>query len=347
MDKREWLERNQVFVYGVALLVGLTAGLLSEPFGHIVEAWISPLLAVLLYGMFTLIPFLKLREALADGRFMVALLLTNFVLVPVAVGGLLRLFPQPEAVAIGVCLVLLTPCIDYVIVFTALGKGDAKAMTAATPVLFVAQMALLPLYLRLFAGDAAAGLMQIGPFIEAFLLLIALPLAAAILTQLWAKRGEASANGADAPSTVGPAESTEPARSAPDSVGTRVLEAAAWLPVPFMALVLVAVTASQIGRIADDPLPVLNVLPIYMLFMIVMPLIARTVGRLLRLDVGRGRALIFSSFTRNSLVVLPLALVLPGEAAGTAAAVIVAQTMIELIGELVYVRVVPKRLWRG
>lgn len=54
--------------------------------------------------------------------------------------------------------------------------------------------------------------------------------------------------------------------------------------------------------------------------------VALVVGRLLRLNSGNGRVLIFSSFTRNSLLVLPLAL--PGEAAGIAAAVIVAQTML-------------------
>ncbi|WP_037291016.1 arsenic resistance protein [Saccharibacillus sacchari] len=338
MGKREWLERNQILVYAIALIVGLAVGLFNEQWGQGIEAWISPLLAVLLYGMFTLIPFLKLREALANGRFIAALLLTNFVVVPLTVWGLLALFPQPEAITIGVCLVLLTPCIDYVIVFTALGKGNEQAMTAATPVLFVVQMVLLPVYLRLFAGKKAAGLMEVGPFVEAFLLLIVLPLAAAILTQLWGKRGKQDVDAQKAGKEVW--------RGTRRSIGTRVQDAAAWIPVPFMALVLIAVTASQIGRIADDPLPVLRVLPIYALFMLLMPLLARVVGRLMRLDAGDGRALIFSSFTRNSLVVLPLALALPGEAAGIAAAVIVAQTLIELIGELIYVRAVPKLLWR-
>lgn len=341
MEKREKLERNQIAVYAAALIVGIAAGLLSEPFGKGIEAWISPLLAVLLYGMFTMIPFLELRRALANGRFIAALLLTNFVFVPSVVWGLLKLFPQPEAVTVGVCLVLLTPCIDYVIVFAAMGKGDGKSMAAATPVLFIAQMIMLPIYLRLFAGGQAAALMEVGPFVEAFLTLIALPLAAAVLTQLSAKTGAAHVG-------AGPAGASESAARETGSanIGTRVLEAAAWIPVPLMALVLIAVSASQIGRIASDPLPVLRVLPIYVLFLLLMPPLARLAGRLLRLDAGHGRALIFSSFTRNSLVVLPLALALPGEAADIAAAVIVAQTLTELVGELAYVRAVPKLLWR-
>jgi ACR3 family arsenite transporter len=45
----------------------------------------------------------------------------------------------------------------------------------------------------------------------------------------------------------------------------------------------------------------------------------------------------FSAGTRNSLVVLPLALVVPG-AIPILPAVIVTQTLVELVAELVYVR---------
>ncbi|SHE15423.1 Uncharacterised protein [Chlamydia abortus] len=55
-------------------------------------------------------------------------------------------------------------------------------------------------------------------------------------------------------------------------------------------------------------------------------------------------ALIFSAGTRNSLVVLPLALALPEPLNGVASAVIVTQTIVELIGELFYIRLVPNFL---
>jgi ACR3 family arsenite efflux pump ArsB len=72
-----------------------------------------------------------------------------------------------------------------------------------------------------------------------------------------------------------------------------------------------------------------------------MPFLSRLVTLLFRLDIGAGRALIFSSATRNSLVVLPLALALPEEWATIAAAAIVTQTIVELAGELIYIRLVP------
>jgi ACR3 family arsenite efflux pump ArsB len=69
----------------------------------------------------------------------------------------------------------------------------------------------------------------------------------------------------------------------------------------------------------------------------------RTVAHLFRLDVPAGRAVVFTGATRNSLVVLPLALALPDQFA-VAAVVVVTQTLVEVLGMVVYVRVVPRLL---
>jgi len=54
-------------------------------------------------------------------------------------------------------MVLLTPCIDYVITFTELAGGDAEQITAATPALMLTQLLLLPVYLWLFMGEQVGG----------------------------------------------------------------------------------------------------------------------------------------------------------------------------------------------
>ena len=71
------------------------------------------------------------------------------------------------------------------------------------------------------------------------------------------------------------------------------------------------------------------------------PFIGWLVGRLFRLDAPAGRAIAFSAGTRNSLVVLPLALAVPG-AIPVQPAIIVTQTLVELFSELIYVRLIPK-----
>ncbi|WP_298266537.1 hypothetical protein [Geobacter sp.] len=315
---REQLEEKQILVYAVALAIGTAFGSWRPAFGASLEFLISPVLAILLYSMFSQIPFLYLREAFANHRFTAALLTVNFIVVPLLVWLLSRLLPEHPPLLLGVYLVLLTPCIDYVIVFTHLGRGNAQLVLASTPLLLLVQMLLLPIYLWLFLGDRAAWVMSTGPFLEAFLVLIVLPLGLALATEFWAKRRRS---------------------------GAVWLEATAWLPVPFMALTLLFVVASQIGRIEQYLSVVIRAIPIYVAFMLIMPLLARLTACAFRLDTQAGRALIFSAGTRNSLVVLPLALALP-DAWSVVPAVIVTQTLVELVGELFYIRLVPSVVFR-
>jgi len=315
---REQLEENQIRLYVVALTIGAGLGLWRPTLGASLEFMVSPVLAVLLYGMFVQIPFLKLREAFANRRFTAALLMVNFIVVPVLVWLLSRFLPEHPPLLLGVYLVLLTPCIDYVIVFTHLGRGNARLVLASTPLLLLAQILLLPVYLWLFMGEQAAQVMSAGPFLEAFLVLIVLPLGFALMSEFWAKR---------------------------QRIGAVWLERTAWLPVPFMALTLFLVVVSQIAGI-EEYLPLVSqAVPIYVAFMVIMPFLARLTARLFRLNTRAGRALIFSAGTRNSLVVLPLALALP-DAWILASAVIVTQTLVELVGELVYIRLVPSVIFR-
>lgn len=315
---REQLEENQVWLYAVALAVGAGLGLWQPSFTASLEPLISPVLAVLLYGMFVQIPFLHLREAFANRRFTAALLTVNFVVVPILAWLLARLLPQHPPLLLGVYLVLLTPCIDYVIVFTHLGRGNARLILASTPLLLLAQMLLLPVYQWLFMGESAAQVMSVGPFLEAFLVLIILPLGLALATELWAKRRRS---------------------------GALWLEATAWFPVPLMASTLLLVVASQIGRIEEFFPLVSRAIPIYVGFMVIMPIIARLTACAFHLDTQAGRALIFSAGTRNSLVALPLALALP-DAWILASAAIVTQTLVELVGEMIYIRLVPSVIFR-
>lgn len=307
------LERKQIWVYAIALCTGAGVGLLLPEIGARLELLITPVLAVLLYGMFAQIPLLQLREAFANRRFTAALLLTNFFLVPLLAWALAQWLPDDPALLLGVYLVLLTPCVDYVVVFTHLGGGNARLILASTPLLLLVQIAVLPVYLRLFLGPSADEVMSAGPFLEAFLLLIVLPLTLAIGTKFWAKR---------------------------QRIGEIWLRGTAWLPVPFMALALFVVVASQIRLIEKDLPLVAWAIPVYVAFMVFAPLLAKFVAHQFGLAAEAGRALAFSAGTRNSLIVLPLALALP-EPWTVVPAIIVTQTLVELIGELLYIRVVP------
>ena len=278
------------------------------------EAWINPALAFMLFVTFLQVPIGELGQAFSKFRFLGVLLLTNFVAVPVLVGILVQFLPVDPMIRLGVLLVLLAPCIDYVVTFSHLGRADAKLLLAATPALLVVQMVLLPIYLSVFLGQEAADLVQIGPFLHAFVWLIALPLILAVLTQSWAARSR---------------------------MGTSVSARLGLMPVPATAIVLFIVAAAVVPQMGDAIDASVRVIPVYVAFAIAAPLLGWFVARLFRLDATAGRAVAFSAATRNSLVVLPLALAVPG-AVPILPAIIVTQTLVELFSELVYVRLAPR-----
>ena len=306
---REMLENRQIAIYfctvAVAALIALTV-----PGTAALESFVNPALALMLYVTFLQVPVAELKRAFAEFRFLAALLFANFLVIPLLVGALVQFLPADPLLRLGVLLVLLTPCIDYVVTFSHLGRADARLLLAATPVLLLAQMLLLPGYLSLFLGEEAARLVHAGPFIDAFVWLIAVPLVFAGLTQFLAAKNQ--------------------------RVST-VSTALGLLPVPATALVLFVVIAAVVPQLGSATHATLHVVPIYVAFAIIAPVLGWLVARMFRLESAAGRSIAFSASTRNSLVVLPLALAVPG-AVPVLPAVIVTQTLVELLAELVYVR---------
>jgi arsenite transporter len=310
---RDTLEGRQIEVYFAAIAVAVAVALLI-PGATALEAGINPALALMLFVTFLQVPLPELGRAFTRVRFLAALLAANFIVVPLLVAGLIQFLPASPMLRLGVLMVLLTPCIDYVVTFAHLGRSDAKVLLASTPALLIVQMALLPVYLTAFLGEDAARFVQVGPFLHAFVWLIVVPLALAAVVQVLSSRSR---------------------------IGARVAKGLCLLPVPATALVLFVVIAAVLPQLGPALGEALRVVPVYVAFAFVAPLLGWGVGRAFRLDAATGRALVFSAATRNSLVVLPLAFAVPG-AVPLLPAVIVTQTLVELVSELIYVRLVPR-----
>lgn len=309
---RDALETNQVPIYFASVALGVAAALLLTG-TEVLETFINPALAFMLFVTFLQVPVGEIGRAFSRFRFLGALLVSNFVFIPLLALALVQFLPPNPMVHLGVFLVLLAPCIDYVVTFAHLGKADARVILAATPVLLLVQMLLLPIYLMMFLGAEAASLVELGPFVHAFVWLIAAPLALAIIIQTWGNR---NATLAKASSMLG------------------------LCPVPATALVLFIVAAAVVPQLPPAMDAALSVIPVYVAFAVIAPLLGWLVARMFRLDAPEGRSVAFSAATRNSLVVLPLALAVPN-AVPLLPAVIVTQTLVELISELVYVRLAP------
>ena len=107
---RDTLEQNQIPIYFLAVIAAAIGGLISPSAAQGLNVLVTPTIAVLMYAMFLQIPFLDLREGLSNKRFMSALLIANFVLIPLLVWGITRGLLDHPAILVGALLVLLTPC---------------------------------------------------------------------------------------------------------------------------------------------------------------------------------------------------------------------------------------------
>lgn len=306
-----WMERHQVLLYLAALGLGATTGLALPAAAGALEPVINPVLIALLYATFLGVPLTRLRAALTGARFVAALLVVNFILAPLVVAVLSRQVADSPALLVGLLLVLLAPCVDYVMVFTRIAGGAWERILAASPVLMLAQTLLLPVWLVALAGPGVASV-SLRPFAMAFVLMIALPLGLSALTQL---------------------------ASARHRLAARVERGATALMVPLMMATLAVVVASQISAVASHPGTLVRVIPPYLLFAAIMPAVGNAVGRLTRQDARSRLALAFSGTTRNSLVVLPLALALPD---ALAPVVVITQTLVELLVMVVHARLLPR-----
>ena len=309
-----WMERHQILLYIAAIAIGVLLGGVFPGIAPALAVSINPVLGLLLLATFLGVPMIEVGKAFRDIRFLGVILIVNFVIVPAVAWGLSRFVAGDQALVLGVLLVLLTPCVDYVIVFTGLAGGARERLLAAAPLLMLLQIVLLPVFLFAFLGQGAVSSIEIGPFVEAFLFLIVIPLVLAALVQAVARKSRAGA-----------------------AVQHGMLAAI----VPLMMVTLAVVIGSQISAVGGNVGQLLLVVPLYVAFLVVMLGVGLLAGRIAKLDVPATRALVFSGATRNSLVVLPLALALPASLALVPLAV-VTQTLVELVGMIVFVRLVPK-----
>lgn len=310
---RDIFEQRQILIYFLAIAIAAIIGL-AVPGAAMMHGIINPALAFMLFVTFLQVPLGEMAKGFRQARFLAALLLGNFVAIPALVFLLLQLTIDDALLRLGILMVLLTPCIDYVITFAYLGRADARLLLSSTPILLLVQMVMLPVYLGLFLGEQASDLMRAGPFLQAFAWLIAAPLLCAGAVQFWAARRV---------------------------TGQRISAILGLFPVPATAVVLFVIVTATLPVMGAAIRYVLLALPVYLAFAVIAPSIGWGVARAFGLGPAQGRAVAFSTGTRNSLVVLPLALAVPG-AIPVLPTVIVTQTMVELVAELIYIRVLSR-----
>jgi ACR3 family arsenite efflux pump ArsB len=121
-----------VFIIASAL-VGLLLGYLTG-FGSFSVHLIEPFLMVLLFFVFLSVDGRKLRQAFHNRRFTFAALAVNFIWTPVFAYLLGRVFFRDVIdMQMGLMMLMVTPCTDWYLVFTALAKGNVALGASILP----------------------------------------------------------------------------------------------------------------------------------------------------------------------------------------------------------------------
>lgn len=298
--------------FGGAVL-GVILGAGVSGFAALAEAALTPCLIALLFLTFLDIPFETGLRAVRDLPLLAVTAALNFLIVPLVVAGLISVFDIADPLLPAVLIVLLCPCIDYVIAFTRAAGGAADRLLMLTPVLMIAQLLLLPVMLWAVTGGRLSIDLPVRPLVGALVLFIIIPLTAAVVVRRLARH--------------------TPRLERPLAASARLLD-------PVMTLTLLVITASVTPMIAGSVGQLGTVAVVFTVFAVAMTMIGWGVTRALHVGPQRSRAVILSAVTRNSLVMLPIVRAVIGEGIGPAG--VVTQTLIELIVLIVLVRVLPR-----
>jgi arsenite transporter len=115
----------------------------------------------------------------------------NFVWAPLAAGALGALFLAGNIdLRIGLVMLLVTPCTDWYLVFTATARGNVALGAALLPVNLVLQLALLPVFVVTLTGAAAD--IPLRDLLVSVVLVLGFPTAVAVLARTAARQARAS-----------------------------------------------------------------------------------------------------------------------------------------------------------
>ncbi|ASU85125.1 arsenite transporter [Nocardiopsis gilva YIM 90087] len=275
-------ERAQSVMVAACAAVGLIVGT-ALPVGEVAQYVVLPALMLMLVAVFAQVDAAQVGAARRARTVVAASLVLNFVWTPAlawALGaGLLGSAPD---LRIGLLLLLVTPCTDWYLVFTGLARGHLGIAAAVLPINLVLQLLLLPVYVLLLGGQAA--MVDAGTLAEAVLLVLVVPLLAAVILR-WAA---ARFRGAAWRDTV-------------------LVGAASRVVLPLLYVAVLAMFAWQARTVIEHGTDLLAMLPPLALFFVVAPLVAVGTARLLRLRPDERVTLTMTTVARNSPIALAIA----------------------------------------
>ena len=374
----DFFDQYQISFYVCAILLGGLCAYFSST-NYLGLSAVEFVLPILLFVTFLQVPAAEITRGLRSRQFIAALIVGNFIFIPVVVSVIFIIFRFMQQLALqnGILsadnnvsvlgyiafILLLAPCIDYVVSFCRNAQGDSARLSASLPLLLFIQLFILFILLNVFASKLhieATGISHLGSIIHNFGITLLLPLALAWLLQWLAMYNRAVL------------------------ITANFCKNTVVLVTTLVLFVISAYSLSEIfsefhiGRAAFYIADVLNqpqihrpdmvingiknihnlpqtfgestislyylvgFIGLYVTYAFLAPIAGLITAKLFHLPRSQVIATIFSVSTRNALVLLPLLLSVAGNHKELVAVIILTQTCVELVFEILYVHFIPR-----
>jgi len=264
----------------IGILLGQNAFILNNT-GMLIE----PFLMVLLFLIFLKVDLREVGAAFKNIKFSATSLAINFIWTPIfAVLLGMAFLGDSMDMRIGFLMLMVTPCTDWYIVFTALTKGNVSLSTAILPLNLIIQVLLLPVYLLLFIGTDSS--FDTGSMLLSIIYVLAIPFILANLTKIVLKH----------------LKKQERSQKIMDTHGDNMQLIA-------LCMAVLVMFASQGDIILDNPTLMLKMLIPLGIFFGFNLLLSRFIGRRMGFSFDDTTSLTFTTLARNSPLALAIAVV--------------------------------------
>jgi len=279
----ELVEKLQPVIIVAAALFGLLLGYIS-PFGEISEHFVEPCLMVLLFFVFLSVEEKKFKQSFLNVKFTVTSLIINFIWTPLFAYGLGKLFFYHTVdMQIGLLMLMVTPCTDWYLVFTALAKGDVELGASILPLNLLLQILLLPLYLLIFFGGKSN--ITGGTVILDVLIVLVIPFGLALLCKFLEKRNETL-----------------------EKIVDKIRDFDEHAEIIFLCLAIICMFASESKPLFENPVMLLKMLLPMIIFFAVNFIVVRFLGQRLGFKEEEIVPLNFTTLARESTLALAIAI---------------------------------------
>lgn len=244
---------------------------------------IEPFLMIMLFGVFLQVDLSGLKNSFRNIRFASLTVLINFIWTPLFAWFLASVFLRGEPdLQIGFLMLMVTPCTDWYLLFTDMAKGNVSLGAAQLPLNLILQIALLPVYLLIFAGSVVD--VDVLTLLRSIVIVLLIPFVCANLFRFFCLR-----------------------KYGEKSLQERILVHNDDMQFIFLNLAVIAMFASQGRLLLQNPELLLIMLIPVILFFAVNFIGVQMIGRALGMSYENTAALNLTTLARNSPLSLAIA----------------------------------------